>query len=167
MSLAASFITAAIMKEAKVLQGKCAESILQFLMLILGLTLCSTRSQDNGKTWSALKPIEEPETEKDCKAYGIEKTESDAKQSHDGYQLLVGDRIFLFYGWNRGSQPPLGEPLPRTDMQLDEGFWMRWSDDYGKSFEGGRVVIPVGLTYIILKQLDDSTLRCVEQKLIV
>ena len=36
------------------------------------------------------------------------------------YQLLVGDRIYLFYGWNRGSQPSRGEPIPRTDMQLDE-----------------------------------------------
>ena len=62
-----------------------------------------------------------------------------ARQSHDGYQLLVGNRIYLFYGWNRGSQPPLGAPLPRTDMQLDEGFWTRWSDDFGRSFLGGRV----------------------------
>ena len=28
-------------------------------------------------------------------------------------------------------------------MQLDEGFWMRWSDDWGSSFTGGRVVVPV------------------------
>ena len=53
---------------------------------------------------------------------------------------MGGQRIYLFYGWNRGSQPPLGAPLPRTDMQLDEGFWMRWSDDLGKSFPGGRFV---------------------------
>ena len=33
-------------------------------------------------------------------------------------------------------------------MQLDEGFWMRWSDDYGGSFSGGRVVIPVRRTDI-------------------
>ena len=45
---------------------------------------------------------------------------------------MGGQRIYLFYGWNRGSQPPLGARLPRTDMQLDEGFWMRWSDDFGK-----------------------------------
>ena len=31
----------------------------------------------------------------------------------------------------------------RTDMQLDEGFWMRWSDDCGATFQGGRVVVPV------------------------
>ena len=28
-------------------------------------------------------------------------------------------------------------------MQLDEGFWMRWSDNFGRTFDGGRVVIPV------------------------
>ena len=167
MSLAASCITAATTKEAKVFQVKYIIIFLPLLILSPGLTLCSTRSQNNGKTWSALKPIEEPETEKDCKAYGVEKTDIDAKQSHDGYQLLVGDRIFLFYGWNRGSQPPLGDPLPRTDMQLDEGFWMRWSDDYGKSFDGGRVVIPVCLTKRISKQSDNSTLRCEEPKLII
>ena len=67
------------------------------------------------------------------------------RQSHDGYQLLVGDRIYLFYGWNKGQQPPpmKGDVLSRTDMQLEEGFWMRWSDDYGEKFDGGRVVIPV------------------------
>ena len=31
-----------------------------------GLTLCSTRSADGGRTWSALRPVEEPETERDC-----------------------------------------------------------------------------------------------------
>ena len=81
----------------------------------------------------------------------------EARQSHDGYQLLLGDKIFLFYGWNRGSHPPNIDPLSRsvgycrqysksgdrTDMQLDEGFWMRWSDDWGSTFNGGRVVVPV------------------------
>ena len=33
-----------------------------------GLTLCSTRSVDGGRTWSALRPVEEPETERDCQA---------------------------------------------------------------------------------------------------
>ena len=33
-------------------------------------------------------------------------------------------------------------------MQLEEGFWMRWSDDYGSSFAGGRVVIPVRRTEV-------------------
>ena len=107
------------------------------------MTLCNTRSIDQGRTWSALKPVEEPETEVDCVAYSVEKKDAKARQSHDGYQLLVGDRIYLFYGWNRGSQPPKGEPLTRTDMQLDEGFWMRWSNDFGVTFDGGRVVIPV------------------------
>ena len=62
--------------------------------------------------------------------------------------MLVGDRIYLFYGWNKGSQPPKGEPISRTDMQLDEGFWMRWSDNFGRTFDGGRVVIPVVLQKI-------------------
>ena len=30
-----------------------------------GLTLCSTRSADGGRTWSALRPVEEPETERE------------------------------------------------------------------------------------------------------
>ena len=112
--------------------------------MITGLTLCSTRSINQGKTWSALRPVEEPETEIDCSAYKVKKLDSEnARQSHDGYQLLVGDRIYLFYGWNKGSQPPKGEPISRTDMQLDEGFWMRWSDNFGRTFDGGRVVIPV------------------------
>ena len=57
----------------------------------------------------------------------------------------MGDRIYLFYGWNKGSQPPLGEKISRTDMQLDEGFWMRWSEDFGKTFDSWRTVIPVML----------------------
>ena len=93
--------------------------------------------------------MEEPETEVDCAAYRVEKKDKDARQSHDGYQLLVEDRIYLFYGWNKGSQPPHGDSLPRTDMQLDEGFWMRWSDDFGKTFKGGRVVIPVYILLIV------------------
>ena len=79
-----------------------------------GLTLCSTRSIDQGKTWSALRPVEEPETEIDCAVYKVAKLDvKNARQSHDGYQLLVGDRIYLFYGWNKGSQPPKGEPISR------------------------------------------------------
>ena len=61
----------------------------------------------------------------------------------------MGERIYLFYGWNKGSQPPLGEKISRTDMQLDEGFWMRWSDDYGKTFDSGRTVIPVMLNILL------------------
>ena len=135
---------------------------------VIGLTLCSTRSTDGGKTWSKLKPIEFPETLDDCQYYGVNcKAESNCndadpanecakgleeerRQSHDGYQLLVGERIYLFYGWNRGQQPSDGPHLSRTDMQLEEGFWMRWSDDYGENFDGGRIVIPV-ITFKIVR----------------
>ena len=64
------------------------------ITFIKGLTLCSTRSADLGKTWSALKPVEEPETKSDCEAYGVKKVDDHARQSHDGYQLLVEDRIY-------------------------------------------------------------------------
>ena len=80
------------------------------------MTLSHCRSLDDGKTWSSLIPI------------------VPAPQSHDGYQLLLGERIYVFFGWNKGSQPPVGDRLARTDMQLDEGFWMKWSDDYGATF---------------------------------
>ena len=45
-----------------------------------GLTLCSTRSTDGGKTWSALRPVEEPETAEDCEYYGVERRE---ERRHD------------------------------------------------------------------------------------
>ena len=78
-----------------------------------GLTLSSTRSLDGGRTWSPLKPVEEPETESDCASYGVVRSGDEARQSHDGYQLLLGERILLFYGWNRGSHPPDALPLSR------------------------------------------------------
>ena len=53
-----------------------------------GLTLCSTRSTDGGKTWSALTPVEDPETLQDREYYGLEGSELEPRQSHDGYQLL-------------------------------------------------------------------------------
>ena len=53
-----------------------------------GLTLCSTRSTDGGKTWSPLRPVEEPETLADREYYGVEGREQEPRQSHDGYQLL-------------------------------------------------------------------------------
>ena len=42
----------------------------------------------------------------------------------------------------------------RTDMQLDEGFWMRWSDNWGSSFSGGRVVVPVRRWWQLLLDLE-------------
>ena len=78
-----------------------------------GLTLSSTRSLDGGRTWSPLRPVEEPETESDCASYGVVRSGEEARQSHDGYQLLLGERILLFYGWNRGSHPPGALPLSR------------------------------------------------------
>ena len=34
-------------------------------------------------------------------------------------------------------------------LQLEEGFWMRWSDDFGKTFDSKRTVIPVKIFSII------------------
>ena len=53
-----------------------------------GLTLCSTRSTNGGKTWSPLRPVEEPATLEDRNYYGVEAREEEPRQSHDGYQLL-------------------------------------------------------------------------------
>ena len=30
-------------------------------------------------------------------------------------------------------------------MQLEEGFWMRWSDNFGETFDSVRTLIPVKL----------------------
>ena len=46
----------------------------------------------------------------------IQRCGGEARQSHDGYQLLLGERIFLFYGWNRGSHPPNSDPLSRSEQ---------------------------------------------------
>lgn len=106
-----------------------------------GLRLYSTRSTDRGRTWTALAPVED-----------------DSRQSHDGYQLLHRtvdgrERIYLFYGWNVGSQYPSGAgigltEMKRTDMQLDEGYWLRVSDDGGRSWGDRRWPIPVRRTAI-------------------
>lgn len=106
-----------------------------------GLALYSTRSTDRGRTWSALRPIDSPE-----------------RQSHDGYQLVQRladgtERIFVFYGWNAGSHYPVGAdrsltPIKRTDMQLDEGYWFRVSDDGGETWGDRRHLVPVRRTRI-------------------
>lgn len=101
-----------------------------------GLRLWSVRSTDGGTTWS--RPLA---------------VEDHARQSHDGYQLVQRradghDRILLFYGWNIGSHPPGGPPLTRTDMQLDEGYWLRISDDAGRSWGDRRWCLPVRRTRI-------------------
>lgn len=106
-----------------------------------GLALFATRSTDRGRTWSALYPIESPE-----------------RQSHDGYQLVQRladgtERIFVFFGWNSGSHYPAGAdpsltPIKRTDMQLDEGYWFRVSDDAGETWGDRRYLVPVRRTRI-------------------
>lgn len=105
-----------------------------------GLRLYGTRSTDRGRTWSPLAPIED-----------------DARQSHDGYQWVHPgpdgrERIWLLYGWNVGAQYPAGaDPglteMKRTDMQLDEGYWVRASDDGGATW-GPRALVPVRRTRI-------------------
>ncbi|MEQ1698997.1 MAG: sialidase family protein [Ilumatobacteraceae bacterium] len=106
-----------------------------------GLRLLSTRSTDRGRTWSPVAEIDEP-----------------TRQSHDGYQLLHrradgSERLFVFFGWNVGSQYPAGAdpsltPSLRTDMQLDEGYWFRISTDGGRSWGSQRWSIPVRRTAI-------------------
>lgn len=106
-----------------------------------GLQLFATRSADRGRTWTALAPLE-----------------TDERQSHDGYQLLHRDargreRLYVFYGWNRGAQYPEGaDPtlpvLRRTDMQLDEGYWCRVSHDGGRTWGADRHLVPVRRTEI-------------------
>jgi len=106
-----------------------------------GLRLLSTRSTDGGRTWSPPIPVDSPE-----------------RQSHDGYQLVHrradgSERIYVFYGWNVGSQYPTGAdaawtPLKRTDMQLDEGYWFRISDDLGRTWGTQRYLVPVRRTRI-------------------
>lgn len=106
-----------------------------------GLELLATRSTDRGRTWSPLASIDSPD-----------------RQSHDGYQLVQRlpdgrERIFVLYGWNVGSRYPDGaDPslteLKRTDMQLDEGYWWRVSDDLGRTWGSQRHLIPVRRTGI-------------------
>jgi len=106
-----------------------------------GLRLLSTVSTDGGRVWSEPLPVDSPE-----------------RQSHDGYQFVVRrtdgtERIALLYGWNIGSQYPAGAdpsltPLKRTDMQLDEGYWLKVSDDGGRTWSVDRHLVPVRRTAI-------------------
>ena len=104
-----------------------------------GLRLYHTWSEDMGRTWAKLVPIEA----------------SLVRQSHDGYQLVHGDKIFVFYGYNEGS---LTHPIPsskhghvdlsRSDMQLKEGYYVKVSLDNGRTFEKDRSLIPIRRTNI-------------------
>ena len=120
-----------------------------------GLRLYGTRSYDRGRTWTPLEAVEDPARQSH---HGRQLREpGGARQSHDGYQVVRRDaqgreRIWLFYGWNVGSQYPPGAPadlteMKRTDMQLHEGYWVRASDDGGATW-GPRALVPVRRTRI-------------------
>lgn len=111
-----------------------------------GLRLYHTTSADGGITWSRPIPLEE----------------SLVHPSHDGYQLIHPDdpnKVYVFYGFNKGqlqyTVPDEESPnkellvdLLRGDMQLDEGFRIKVSDDGGHTFNPGRLTIPVRRTTI-------------------
>ena len=110
-----------------------------------GLRLYSTRSTDMGRSWTPLLLIDDSPT----------------RQSHDGYQLVHvrpdgSERIFVFYGCNEGARSYLNaegsgggrSELPRSDMQLEEGYYFRFSDDQARSWSNTACVIPVRRTRI-------------------
>ena len=107
-----------------------------------GLALYKTRSTDGGMTWDDLEVFD-----KDAASEG--------RQTHDGYQLLLKrnedeERLYVFYGCNVGERRGFGgEQLPRSDMQLEEGYYYRYSDDAGETWSK-RFVIPVRRTAIDL-----------------
>jgi len=96
-----------------------------------GLRLYHTISRDQGRSWTALKPVEPSLT----------------IQSHDGYQLVHENRVFVFYGFNEGDLRHGDLDLPRSDMQLKDGYWFRYTDDCGKTFSR-RYRVPVRRTQI-------------------
>jgi hypothetical protein len=117
-----------------------------------GLRLYHMTSRDNGTTWT--HPMDTP-------------VHTDlTRPSHDGYQLVHPTKpntVFLFYGYNNGklhydtaiSNPsstlPRGhEDLPRCDMQLDKGFRLMVSTDYGATFPTDNITatVPVRRTEI-------------------
>ena len=110
-----------------------------------GLRLYSTRSTDIGRSWTPLLLIDDSPT----------------RQSHDGYQLVHerpdgSERIFVFYGCNEGARSHLNaddtgggrSELPRSDMQLEDGYYFRFSDDQARSWSNIACVIPVRRTRI-------------------
>ena len=105
-----------------------------------GLRVYHSTSEDSGLTWSRPEPLEASLT----------------MPSHDSYQFVhpSSNRVYVVYGYNDGQldcvDPKTGlrVDLPRGDMQLDEGFRFRYSDDGGKSFCDTRFTIPVRRTAI-------------------
>jgi len=106
-----------------------------------GLRVYHTTSTDLGLTWSDPAPVEASLT----------------MPSHDSYQFVHPsnpNRVYVVYGYNDGqlhyADRATGEhvDLPRGDMQLDEGFRLKYSDDGGRSWHDERVTIPVRRTAI-------------------
>lgn len=71
--------------------------------------------------------------------------ESEEKCSHDGYQLLHSNRIYVFYSYNFHCLK--NHTLSRIDMQIRNGYYFRWSEN-GFHFYSDRYIIPVRRTLI-------------------
>jgi len=106
-----------------------------------GLRVYHTISEDDGVSWSEPVPLEDSLT----------------MPSHDSYQFThptAHSRVYVIYGYNDGqlgyTDPANGEhvDLPRGDMQLDQGFRLKYSNNAGRTFEAGRITIPVRRTLI-------------------
>lgn len=69
---------------------------------------------------------------------------------------MASERIFVFYGCNEGARSYNSAEataggrieLPRSDMQLEEGYYFRFSDDQARSWSDTACVIPVRRTGI-------------------
>ena len=83
--------------------------------------LVQAQTSGGTRNWSWLQLLQHHQVSKTPICFAIvenaliQRCGGEARQSHDGYQLLLGERIFLFYGWNRGSHPPNSEPLSRFE----------------------------------------------------